>query len=666
MEIISKIKNKFTYDFGMQVLQVFALLAIGLQFIHSSSVPLTFDSRQTLSELAIKGYINLLSSPTTLFDPRIITWLSYYIPYYFFGYSESMMIAGNVLVHILNVLLLYSFFYTLLNHQAKLHSQNSTRKNSWIAFVGAALFGFHPLITYGVLYHIQRSMLLATFFSLLSLICLFKSFSRDSKVWMILSLTNYFFSIHSKEHAIMLPAVALLMILLFRGLSREIIKKYFPLILGMGLVALQVILVRLELFATTYEPWAGNLQKVANPENWQLLTPVILSSKIVFPLSIINQGFLFFKYLGLVFFPLTQFMSIDMPASFPEHLFSWPQTFGFVCFCLYPLCWFIFYKKTKNAVVTLAALFPWIMFFSELSVVRYNEAFVLYRDYLWMSLSILLIPYVLYQIKGKIRYAALLAFILFTAYGFHDRLNIFNDEITLWEDAANKIKLDDKSIFSAYRPYAILSARYILAGRYIESEKLLKKAIEQNPYFYLFYNNLAVTCVHLQKWDEAILNMKKVVELSPGEKIFRVNLAKTYTQAGRPGDAIKDFEVLFSEYPSDPEIIVNLAIAYSDVGQYEKSLEYYLLTKKIDPEHRDIDISIGNTNLKLGKVDESIRNYQESIQKNAKSYIGYYDLGIAYATKNDKQAALKAFAKSLEINPDFELAKKLYHEIEIQ
>src|SRR5262249_40825850 len=76
------------------------------------------------------------------------------------------------------------------------------------AFAGAALFAVHPVAVYGAGYLVQRSILLATLFSVLSLLMFLRGL-RSGRVSDALGAgLLYAVAVLSKEHAILLPAAA--------------------------------------------------------------------------------------------------------------------------------------------------------------------------------------------------------------------------------------------------------------------------------------------------------------------------------------------------------------------------------------------------------------------------------------------------------------------------
>src|SRR3954471_11306872 len=91
-----------------------------------------------------------------------------------------------------------------------------------LAFFGAAWFLVHPVAVYGVAYLIERSIVLATLFSVLTLWFVLEGLLRRALRWYAAAAAAYLLALWSKEHAVMVPAVAAALAVLVRGRSLEL------------------------------------------------------------------------------------------------------------------------------------------------------------------------------------------------------------------------------------------------------------------------------------------------------------------------------------------------------------------------------------------------------------------------------------------------------------
>src|SRR5258708_852952 len=78
------------------------------------------------------------------------------------------------------------------------------------ACIGAAAFAVHPVAVYGAGYLVQRTIVLATLFSLLSLILFVRGLERRRQADAISAALMFSIAVLCKEHSVLLPAVAVL------------------------------------------------------------------------------------------------------------------------------------------------------------------------------------------------------------------------------------------------------------------------------------------------------------------------------------------------------------------------------------------------------------------------------------------------------------------------
>jgi hypothetical protein len=118
----------------------------------------------------------------------------YYIPLTFFSFAADHALFGlkaeafhrtSLILHILNVLLLFWFFYLL-------------SRNVPIAFWGAAFFSIHPLHVEAISWVTERKGLLATFFLLGTLVSYLRHRETPSKFLYGGSIFFFFLSLLSK------------------------------------------------------------------------------------------------------------------------------------------------------------------------------------------------------------------------------------------------------------------------------------------------------------------------------------------------------------------------------------------------------------------------------------------------------------------------------------
>lgn len=106
--------------------------------------------------------------------------------------------CNNLILHVLNVVLIIVFFYLLF-------------RNVWLAGLIGLLFGIHPITVESVAWIVERKTLIASFFSLLSLVFYIRYAKNSSIIFFWSSWIAFIFALLSKPTAVSLPLLMLLL-----------------------------------------------------------------------------------------------------------------------------------------------------------------------------------------------------------------------------------------------------------------------------------------------------------------------------------------------------------------------------------------------------------------------------------------------------------------------
>ncbi len=422
----------------------------------------------------------------------------------FFGLELINFRLGNLFLHSVTVITLFLFlkklFQTVLPEPA-----DNKLSLTLTAFFAALLFALHPVASYAPGYLIQRTIVMATLFGLLTLFFFLKGLQEESsqkkKVWFFISILFYFAAVFSKEHSIPIPGIALAMTFLIRKPSRALVKElWLPFSLFFAIALLITLRVK-GVIGSPYEPLAVNMLQQLNIQN-------------AYPLSILTQGTLFFKYLQLWLLPSPAWMSIDMREPFATQLIMWPYSALFVSFLIYPLvCFWLLLKGGRKGLAGFALLSPWILFIPELSTVRIQEPFVLYRSYLWMPLLFAAIPFVIDKLLRKQALLILmLASILFVPLTWN-RLTTLSHSFYLWNDAEILIH-NKENVIGAERIYYNRANAYSYLEKYDEAQNDYSKVIAINPQFSHAYLGRANAYFQQKNYLMALDDFNKTITLA--------------------------------------------------------------------------------------------------------------------------------------------------------
>src|SRR5689334_8250939 len=168
------------------------------------SNPLFFDDRGIFSGSQFAQYA---ASPFG-WGVRYPAYFSIAAVHVLFGTIEAQR-AVSALLHCAVAFALFMAVRALQAKWTPPATPDADRRDSLVALLAAAVFAVHPVAVYAAGYLVQRSIVLATLFSLLSLAVLVRGASSRRPVYAVAAGALYAAAILSKEHSLLLPAIAL-------------------------------------------------------------------------------------------------------------------------------------------------------------------------------------------------------------------------------------------------------------------------------------------------------------------------------------------------------------------------------------------------------------------------------------------------------------------------
>lgn len=373
----------------------------------------------------------------------------------------------SLVFHIACALALYRLLLDLLRAAARPHlganpaREMQTNAHS-LAFIGAGVFAIHPVAVYGVGYLMQRTILMATLFSLLSIIFFARGLARGRNIDVLLAALFYSLAVFSKEHSLLLPAAAVMVAPLVLTDRRFAIRHAGLYLLACVPAAATVVALARGVIGTAYEPGADQLIEEIDG------IPALNVRGSSWLVSAITQAGLFFRYLALWLVPDSGVMSIDMRVDFTH---TWSPAWialklaAFAAFGALSL--YLVSRRGRKGLIGFGMLYAWILFAVELGTVRFQEPFVLYRSYLWGPGILIALIGILSGLSRRLVLVGFLAACPVLFYQSRDRLQSFSSNLALWTDAAGKLPATPVPL--GWRPLFNQAREQAQAGRMKEA-----------------------------------------------------------------------------------------------------------------------------------------------------------------------------------------------------
>lgn len=193
---------------------------------------------------------------------------------------------------------------------------------------------------------------------------------------------------------------------------------------------------------------------------------------------------------------------------------------------------------------------------------------------------------------------------------------------------------------------------------YLEAQKRLQAATNEDPEFALAYARWAQANSVLGYDNEAEAASRKAVELSqnlPFPEKFRIEAIHAWTMRDY-SKAIEDYESLAKVSPDDGELGSALGQLYLSTGAYDKARNDYSRLLDRDPKSAEALFGMGRVELQTGNPQKALdylnRALSQSIEfeNDEEQALILHVIGMAYRMLDKPDQALHNFQQSLLIN----------------
>jgi len=493
---------------------------------------------------------------------RPVATLSYFIIHSFAGLNPFYYHLSSVLLHMLNVILVYLLFRMLLGDWLK-------------ALLAALVFACHPALTEAVNCIAFNEDLLTAFFLLPALMLYIKTVDKGAVgAVYFLSLAFFFCGLLSKEMAITLLPITLLYDLTFRcgkGQALSVryvastIKSRWLYYLGYAVVSTFYLVLRFIIFINPgdgVKPQAGNL----------------FERLLYLPDHI-------FSFVKLAIAPYD--LNVDHVFSYPRTFFEISHLIGFFSIIGLVVCSFFLFRRFKEIFFGI-----WWFLITLLPVYNLVPIFNPFAErYLYIPVIgfCLVLPVILCGIFKRVLTRAVavnlaMSFVVLVIISGYATITIarnrdWKDGLTLWSKTVTQSPdsgLAHGSLGRAYQEQGLLKEAIV---EYETAVKLM-------PNHYKAYYNLAVVYDQKGEFNNAVDKYKKSILIYPGFANAHYNLANIYHKQGLIADAIRHYLKVIELIPDDIEARNNLGVAFAMQGKLDQAVLAWEQVLKIDPANK--------------------------------------------------------------------------------
>ena len=537
-----------------------------------------------------------------IFTPHykpIVLW-SWRTEYQLFGEDPFIFHFNNMLLHSLNVLLVFILALTLL----KKFLPDQKQHIPIAAFFIALAFSVHPLHVESVAWAVERKDVLYTFFFLLSWWAYLQFTEKTKYIYLLLSAALYGLVILTKSMGITLIAVLFLTDYLFaRKNILTLIKEKIPLLL---VFVLGVYLYGLGSYLSTFVSGGAVGSAINMPESIRAASEANPILQLI--LMAILKVFLLLIHVILPFHISVIYEGPQIQSMLGGFFYAIPFLLGGMVY----LAWRF---REKNKAILFGLLFFLITVSPAIAIGKYGGVGVFIGDrYTYAPLLGLLFPiFVLFfRVRSPFKLLPILLSsalcVLYIALTI-PAIRIWKNSETLWTNAIEKTKCASP----AYNGRGVY---------YLDKLKENDKALSD------FSNAIACDSTNARAlYNRGLILMNK----------------------NKNEDALKDYDRALRYNPRYVEAYVNRGNIHRDKGRSDEAMADYNTALQLSPEFSKGYFNRGTLFLNLKRFDDSVNDFSKAIAIDPNYAKAYYNRGLAYYNMNNKEQACKEFNSSLAL-----------------
>lgn len=562
-----------------------------------------------------------------------LTWLSHMLDCQMFGLSPWGHHLTSILIHALNVLLVFVIFKELTGAM-------------WRSWLLAALFGLHPLRVESVAWVAERKDVLSALFWLLTMWAYARAVSSDKwqvsrndsflsritchwSLYYFLALLFFVCGLMSKPMLVTLPFVLLL--LDYWPLERFTIHNSRFTMSRLALEKVPFFLAAIAVIVVTF--LAQSAAKATS-------VGVPLSARL--ENALVSYG----RYLGKIFRPVDLAFFYPHPAYWPAWLAIAPAILllGISLFVVafrrghpyLPVGWFWF----------LGTLVP------AIGLVQVGEQAMADRFTYLPSLGVLVvIIWGVHELTQRWRHSSV-AFGVSTVAGMIPCIVLCRQQIAYWKDDEALCRHALAVTENNHVAHFCLGVAYEKQHRPDEAIGEYQAALAANPNYSVAHNNLGFALCSEGRFDEALSQFQTALDLNTEPAKAHFGMGVVFGREGYVADAVTQFQEAVKLQPDWPDAHYNLGIALDHDGKLESAVHELQQAVAMEPDSAEFRFNLGNVLARLNRRPEAINQFQKSLELEPSSVNCHVNLGNALAQSGRLDDAIGQFRIALTLNPE--------------
>ncbi len=145
---------------------------------------------------------------------------------------------------------------------------------------------------------------------------------------------------------------------------------------------------------------------------------------------------------------------------------------------------------------------------------------------------------------------------------------------------------------------------------------------------------------------------EKPQDVSTWKSLAEMQFRASQIEASYRSAALESFKHVLELAPNDLDAIKGIGNIYYDFEEHAKAAEYYKRYLAQKPDDAGVRTDLGTMYLYSNSFDQAISEYQAVVAKDPGFFQAYFNLGVTYNEKGEKEKAVEALNKAKSLTPD--------------
>jgi Flp pilus assembly protein TadD len=620
------------------------------------NAPMQYDSAAVLK--ANEYLFNSgISQAIKIFPQRPVPMITFYLnhvaagmnPYYFRLVNAFLIACAAGAVVLLLVYILEIPGITV---------HGTTRQKRMVCIGLGLVFLLHPATIYVVVYVWQRTALMSGLFFFLALTAYLAT--RTGRISNCVAgysacAVLFFVAMASKENAIALPVILLLMeFIFFHATAQDLLKR--SVVFGSVVLTAVLALSFVERPHGHMIDHGGIASTIARYYAESGLTPAQVA---------MGQCVVFFEYLKMVVLPLPSNVHRMSAQLVPSSITDPPITVVAVAGVIVVTAVTGIFLLRRRPLVAFGTLFFIISLLPEaLMVPQYlffgYRVFVPMFGLLLVAADGILFLFDLPQSRrGKLVVKAGLATagmaaICLVSYTTASKTALWTDSVAFWTDVRNRLPMYDPRVEKHIKiqTFNLLGYHLRARGAIQEAVALHQEAMRVDRRIVHTYLDLGAAYAQTGQLDDAATTYMELLRLDHTNAMAHAGLGAVLLKQSRLDEALEHFPKALERKPTHPDYNCDMATVWLMKNYYAAAMPYLQQALKFNPNHVEAHYNMGKILMDAGKIAEAIDHFNKALAGDLKFWKAHNNLGVIFARMGRLPEAIAHFHKALKVNPD--------------